>query len=374
MVLSPPRFVFGEGAFSRLGEAARDLGFRRSLLVSDPGLVAAGFVGRALDLLAEAGVSAIGFHEFGSNPDSRMVERGREVAAAAGVDSLIGLGGGSSLDCAKGVNFLLTSGGRIHDYKGYGKARAPMLPMIGVPTTAGAGSEAQSYALISDAATHVKMACGDPGAAFRVAILDPCLTVSQPRAVTAATGLDAIAHAVEVFVTRTRTIFSDALAREAWLLLEPAFARVLEAPGDLPARGAMLAGACAAGLAIEQSMLGATHACANPLTARYGIIHGEAIARLLPWVVRWNAATCRDRYVELAWLARLGGEDGPERVAARLEELARLAGFGGGLSRAGVSRDDLPSLAADAEQQWTGTFNPRPFDRHGALEIYTWAF
>ena len=145
------------------------------------------------------------FHDFDANPDSRMVEAGRAVAASCRVDSIVALGGGSSLDCAKGINFVLTNGGTMRDYRGFGKATRPMLPSIGVPTTAGTGSEAQSYALISDSETHAKMACGDPKAAFRIALLDPELTVTQPRAVTAIAGYDAISHAVESYVTTRRS-------------------------------------------------------------------------------------------------------------------------------------------------------------------------
>ncbi len=150
-----------------------------------------------------------------------MIEAGPALVATHKIDSIIGLGGGSSLDCAKGINFLLTNGGRMPDYRGYGKASQPMLPMIAIPTTAGTGSEAQSYALISDAETHVKMACGDPKAAFRVAMLDPALTVSQPRSITATSGFDAIAHAVETYVTTKRNPLSEIFSREAWRLLEP---------------------------------------------------------------------------------------------------------------------------------------------------------
>ena len=141
-----------------------------------------------------------------------MVEAGRQIAATAAVDSIVALGGGSSLDCAKGINFVLTNGGTMRDYWGFGKAPKPMLPSIGIPTTAGTGSEAQSYALISDAETHAKMACGDPKAAFRIAILDPQLTVTQPRPVTAVAGYDALSHAVETFVTTKRTVLSDLFA------------------------------------------------------------------------------------------------------------------------------------------------------------------
>src|SRR5262249_21739975 len=160
------------------------------------------------------------------------------------IDSFVAWGGGSSLDCAKGINFLLTNGGRIRDYRGYGKAARPMLPMIAVPTTAGTGSEVQSYAIISDSETGAKMACGDPKAVFRSALLDPLLTVTQPRAVTSISGYDAISHAVESRVTLKRNSLSDLLAREAWRLLERNFEGVLRAPDDLEARSAMQLGAC----------------------------------------------------------------------------------------------------------------------------------
>src|SRR5439155_5516616 len=183
-----------------------------------------------------------------------------------------------------GINFLLTQGGAIQDYKGFGKAERPMLPMIGVPTTAGTGSEAQCYAIISDAVTHEKMACGDPKAAFRIAILDPELTVSQPPRVTAVSGYDAISHAVETYVTTARNPLSEMYSREAWRLLEPNYERVIAQPANLEARAKMQLGAYLAGVAIELSMLGATHACANPLTAHYGTAHGVAIAAMLPHV------------------------------------------------------------------------------------------
>src|SRR6266851_3712438 len=307
------RVVFGNGALDRLGNLARELGFRRPLLVADHGLQASGHVAEASLSLTGAGIEPVPFHDFEVNPDTLMVEVGRAFAASAGVDSIIGLGGGSSMDCAKGINFVLTNGGRMQDYWGYGKASQPMLPMIGIPTTAGTGSEAQSFALISDAETHVKMACGDPKAAFRVAILDPALTASQPAGVRAAAGYDAISHAVESYVSTARNSASDLFAREAWRLLESAYERVMNSPGDLEALGAMQLGAHYAGIAIEHSMLGATHACANPLTARYGTTHGVAIAALLPHVVRWNDAA---RYAGLS--AQL-----PDRLA-RLAEAGDL--------------------------------------------------
>src|SRR6185437_3291532 len=293
------RVVFGAGVITQLGELARELNFRRTLLVADHGLVASGHVDEAVRPLQHAGIEVFRFHDFEVNPDSRMVENGTAFVASLNIDSIIGLGGGSSMDCAKGINFLLTNGGRMSDYRGYGKATQPMLPMIAIPTTAGTGSEGQSYALISDVETHAKMACGDPKAAFCIAVRDPALTVSQPRTITATSGFDAIAHAVETFVTTKRNPLSELFSREAWRLLESNFERVLNQPDDLEARGAMQLGAYYAGVAIENSMLGATHACANPLTARYGTAHGEAIAMLLPTVVRWNETFAAEDYARL---------------------------------------------------------------------------
>jgi len=356
------RVVFGAGVIERLGELARELNFKRTLLVADHGMVASGHVDEAVGPLKKAGIEIVRFHDFEVNPDTRMIENGTAFVSGFNVDSIIGLGGGSSMDCAKGINFLLTNGGHMADYRGYGKATKPMLPMIAIPTTAGTGSEAQSYALISDEETHVKMACGDPKAAFRVALLDPALTISQPRTITATSGFDAIAHAVETYVTTRRNPLSELFSLEAWRLLEPNYERVLSQPADITARGAMQLGAFYAGVAIENSMLGATHACANPLTARHGTAHGAAIAMLLPTVVRWNEQTGTD-YRPLG-----------EALARRLEELAEAGGLRNNLRSAGVSESELPELAADAAEQWTGTFNPRPLNVQGAIEIYRCAY
>jgi alcohol dehydrogenase len=368
------RMVFGAGAIERLGELARELNFTRTLLVADHGLVASGHVDEAVAPLQKAGIEVIRYHEFEVNPDTRMIEAGRKFTAPLKIDSIIGLGGGSSMDCAKGINFLLTNGGQMSDYRGYGKATQPMLPMMAIPTTAGTGSEAQSYALISDAETHVKMACGDPKAAFRVAVLDPALTVSQPRSITATSGYDAIAHAVETYVTTRRNQISELFSREAWRLLESNYERVLTQPDNLFARGQMQLGAFYAGLAIENSMLGATHACANPLTARYGTAHGAAIAMLLPTVVRWNESVAGHEYVSLLSFSSLAGMNNhmtpTEELARRLEELAEIGGLRSSLRALGIPETELPALAEEAAEQWTGTFNPRPFTKQGAIEIY----
>ena len=365
------RVIFGQGTLSQLGQLAQDLGFRRTLLVSDRGIVDAGHSAAATQILESVGIVVTVFSDFGENPDSAMVEAGRQFAAPLGIDSIVGLGGGSSLDCAKGINFLLTNGGTMSDFRGYGKATTPLLPMIGVPTTAGTGSEAQSYAVISDAQTHMKVACGDPSAAVRVAILDPALTASAPKNVTALAGIDAITHAVETAVTTRRTALSEMFSHHAWRLLNGAFERALTRAADDAARGAMLIGSHLAGAAIEQSMLGAAHACANPLTARFNMAHGLALAILLPHVIRWNAPVARFQYAAMVGSPRGESDEDPvAMLARRIEDLAVFAELPAKLSDAGVDGAALPELADLAAQQWTGTFNPRPFDAAGALEIY----
>lgn len=370
---TPTRVVFGPGTMNRLGELARELGDTRVLLVTDPGLEAAGHPQRATQSLKDAGLEVFLFDDVEENPTSKHVEAGVHFAKKLNVDLIVSVGGGSAMDCAKGINFLLTNGGAMADYKGFGKARRPMLPSIGVPTTSGTGSEAQSYALIADAKTHLKMACGDRKAAFQVAILDPEVTVTQPTHVTALTGIDAVAHALEAYVTTKRNPVSQMFAREAWKLLSDNLEKVLAQPRDLEARGAMQMGAFLAGTAIENSMLGACHACANPLTAHYGITHGQAIGILLPHVIRFNAHEVASLYGDL--LEEVGIADGEpggaaETLAKRVTALMKVAGLPTTLGACGVSQTILPILAEEANQQWTARFNPRTVGEPDLVAIY----
>lgn len=373
------RIVYGPDRVDSLGDLAGELGVRRALVVSDPGIIAAGHTERGLAALRKAGIETHLFDGVHENPTTDNVEAGVALARRYEPELLVGLGGGSSMDCAKGINFVYSGGGRMQDYWGVGKAVRPMLPMIAIPTTAGTGSEAQSFALISDAQTHVKMACGDKKASCRVAILDPTLTVTQPPRVTALTGIDAIAHALETYVTNKRNPVSLAFSREAWQLLAENFGRVLAGPANLDARGGMLLGACFAGLAIENSMLGATHALANPLTAHYGIVHGQAIGLMLPHVIRFNGVEFDPWYREL--LEYVPGDNGAagqgrasETLAGVVAQLAKQAGLPAKLSECGVDRNKLPELAADAAKQWTGTFNPRKVGPEELLSLYQAAY
>jgi alcohol dehydrogenase len=375
---SPTRIIFGPGKLAELGQVAAGLGAQRVMVVSDPGIIAAGHTPRGIASLEGAGIAVMLFDGVEENPTTDHVDVGLQVAKEFKPQLLVGLGGGSSMDCAKGINFLYSCGGRMSDYRGEGKATGPLLPMIAVPTTSGTGSETQSFALISDAKTKAKMACGDKRAAFRAAILDPELTVTQPPRVTALTGIDALSHAIETYVTRRRNAISQAFSREAWRHLAPNFARVLAEPHNLAARAEMQLGACLAGLAIENSMLGAAHALANPLTAEFEIVHGEAVALMLPHVIRYNGQNGQQvghLYRDL--LRSSGHADGqldaasaPETLATFVRQLARAAGLAGTLTECGVRAERLPELAAAAAQQWTGTFNPVDINRDGFQRLY----
>jgi len=363
------RLVFGIDAVERVGELAAELGMKAPLMVTDPGVVAAGHAERVLQSLRRAKIKAVVFDKVRENPTTHDVQDCVQAAKAGSIDSIIGLGGGSSMDTAKGCNFLLTNGGRMQDYWGIGKAARPMLPLIAIPTTAGTGSECQSFALIADETTHQKMACGDPKAAARVAILDPLLTVSQPARVAACTGVDALSHAVETAVTTKRNTLSLAYSREAFRLCSNSLPGVLQNGADLEARAGMLQGAALSGLAIENSMLGAAHAAANPLTAHFGIVHGQAVGIMLPWVVRFNA--------EHPGTARLyealhGGDTG--RLIARLEWLLNLAGMPRSLGECKVDPASIQKLAAEAAKQWTAAFNPRPVTEADFAKLYQAAF
>lgn len=375
------RLFFGVNGVERVGELARELASSKILLVTDAGIVAAGHAERVQRILTSAGLKVTLYGKARENPTTRDVDECLGVAKAAGVDTIVGLGGGSSMDTAKGCNFLLTNGGRMEDYWGIGKATKPMLPLIAIPTTAGTGSECQSFALIANEQTHQKMACGDPKAAARIAILDPALTLSQPARVTACTGIDAITHAVETAVTRKRNALSLMYSHQAFKLLANSFASVMFQPDNLEARGQMLLGAALAGTAIENSMLGAVHAAANPLTAHYGIVHGQAVGMMLPVVVRFNGqdAAARQAYAELASAPEIacasdGHEPALDALVARLESLLNLAQMPRSLADCGVKRSQIKILAAEAAKQWTAGFNPRPVTEEDFVELYEAAF
>ncbi len=369
------RLEFGAGCSQKVGKFAKTLG-SHALVVTDHGIMEAGHPQKILTSLSKAGLKTFLYDESLENPNESSVLACALKAGVLGVDLVIGVGGGSSLDTAKGANFLLTNGGSMKDYWGVGKAKKPLFPMIAIPTTAGTGSECQSYALISDDRTKRKMACGDSGALPRITLLDPELTLSQPMSVCTATAMDALAHTLESAVCTKRNPSSYYHSMQGFSLLVRNMEQVWQCPDDLDARGAVLLGAAHAGAAIERSMLGAAHAMANPLTARKGVIHGQAVSLTLPAVLAYNRedSATRQIYAEMAEAGGIGGSgssvDGFDRLLCTVLRFRKTAGLPDQLEAIGFEDLDLEELARDASEQWTATFNPRAVDASELLKIY----
>lgn len=376
-----PRIFYGNGSVAELTAIVRSMELDRILIVSDNGIRDAGHLERVAALVRESAGGVTVYDEVNENPTTLDAADCAAVARAARVQAIVGVGGGSSLDTAKACNFLVTQGGEMRDFQGFGKASRPMLPFVAVPTTAGTGSECQSYALIGDPNTHEKMACGDLKAMARTVILDPDLTESQPFRVAACSGIDALAHALESAVALNGNAFSETFASRAFGLLESGIPVVFNDSPEPGGRRSMLLGASFAGLAIENSMLGSAHAGANPLTAEFGVTHGHAVGLLLPHVIRFNAAvpSAAEVYARLARETRVAREDDQldvavERLRQRVEELYSLSGLPRRLSDCGVSAGDIEKLATKAAEQWTARFNPRPAEVKDFIELYSAAF
>ncbi len=363
------RVIEGPGCIQQLGEVCRELGATRALVVSDPGVVAAGHAGKAMEWIARAGVVPRLFAHVEENPTTEDVARALAEALPWQPEVYVGVGGGSAIDVAKAVDFLVTCGGRMQDYWGKNKATRPLAPVVAVPTTAGTGSEVQSFALIGDPVTHQKMACGDPSAAPKVALLDPELSLTMPPFVTACTGLDTMGHAIESAVCKVRNERSSYYSAWGFGLAFQAFGRVRKEPGDLDGRARMLRASAYAGLAIEHSMLGAAHSLANPLTAHLGLPHGQAVASALPAVIEWNA---EDPEVRSIYNALVGGavfepeehwpEDGGGNLAGCIRWRMRESGMPETLPELRGDDGRIALLAAEASRQWTAQFNPRAVD------------
>lgn len=368
------RLLFGVNRIEQVGRLVAELGGSRVLLITDRGMAEAGHASRAQTALEESGAEVSCFDRVQSNPSEQLVHSTAEHGSRARADFIVALGGGSVLDCAKGANFVLSNGGRISDYWGFNKAGQAMLPSVAVPTTAGTGSEAQSFALISQDGTGTKMACGDQRARFRAVILDPTLAASAPREVAGVSGLDALSHVVESHVSTRANPISRLYSAAAWKLLVSNLEAAI-GTSTLPEDpwGAMLLGAHLAGAAIEQSMLGAAHACANPLTTQFDLTHGAAVALMLPHVVRLNgrySELVARRYAELLDLVGVEFDDPVETLARHLEDLRDKAQLAGTLAECGVPAESWESLARQAGEQWTAQFNPVSLSSQNLLELY----
>lgn len=370
--------LFGPGASAELGSRAGALLGARVLLVTDPGIRRLGLADRAIASLAAGGAEVSVFDEVEADPSRatlmRAVEEGRRVAATG----VVGFGGGSSLDVAKLAALLLGSGEDLDEAWGVGQAKGPRLPLVLVPTTAGTGSEVTPVSIITVGGEE-KRGVSSPVVLPDIAVLDAELTLGLPAAITAATGVDAMVHAIEAYASKSanNNPLSRMLAREALRLLGGNIETAVFRGDDLEARGAMLLGSMLAGQAFANAPVAAVHALAYPIGGTFHVPHGLSNALVLPHVLRFNAPDAAHLYAEIAADAfpHLAAEESVQgRTAAFVEELASLSkrlGMQTTLREVGIGEADLAKLAADAmKQQRLLVNNPRPVAEADAFAIY----
>ncbi|MFK0334355.1 iron-containing alcohol dehydrogenase [Rhizobium sp. NPDC090275] len=369
--------VYGIDSIDQLAERCKHSLGKRIFVVTDPGIVKAGLIANPLARLDEAGISTFIFDRVTADPPEVIIEHAVEEACRFGTTGIVGIGGGSSLDVAKLVALIAGSGERLQEIYGIGKAQGPRLPLALVPTTAGTGSEVTPIAIVTTGA-HEKQGVVSNLLIPDFAILDPRLTIGLPPAVTAATGIDAMVHAIEAFTTRSRNAnpISKALAKEALRLLGGNIKQAVLNGADVEARGAMLLGSLLAGQAFANSPVAAVHALAYPLGGHYGIPHGLSNALVLTEVMRFNLPYCGKEYAELAHclfadMAVSSSTDRAEEMINRLAALCQQLGLPTKLSEVGVAEDKLGTLATDAmKQQRLLVNNPREVRFEDAFAIY----
>jgi len=385
--------VFGGGRIEEIGSLTHPYS-RNVLLVTDKNLAGTGAIQKAREALEALNITVTLYDNAKENPTESDAEECKEVATSAGVTGIVAIGGGSVIDTAKGANFLLTNGGKMRDYRGYGHNDDALLPLIAVPTTAGTGSEVQSYALISHDETHQKMACGTASCAPVIALLDPQLLLTCPPSVIATAGIDALTHAVESYFSKTANPFAQMYSVEAFRCLTESYRMAVMtayqkvalsenekaaiSENELDWLEGLQLGACYAGIAIDHSMLGGAHASANPITAHFPISHGQAVGLMMPHVLRYNAKESRTVNYglrDLFELVELVGYLFPSTIEIGIFETLWSEFMGVGklktrLSELGIAEDDLPGLSEEAATQWTAQHNPVPLDKAAFLEIY----
>jgi choline dehydrogenase len=377
---SPTRVVHGIGAIGSLGEEAARLGMGRPMVVTDPGIARAGILDEAVAALRGVGLDPITFDEVRANPPIALIDRGAETYRTEGADGLVGLGGGSSIDTAKGIGVVARHGGSILDYE-YGNRpiehRIP--PLIAVPTTAGTGSEVTLWAVITDPDRRIKFNVGGvAGIAPWVAVVDPALTVDLPPEVTAGTGMDALAHAVECYTMAYAQPLTDAVALQAIDYVGRYLRVAFEEPGDLEARYHMSLGALLAGMSYGTESAGAAHAMSQSAGGVRDVPHGTLTGRLLGPVVEYNHVAVPDRFARIARAMGLDVERRSESQAAEaaVEEVYRLTDDLkiASLQDLGFRENETPELARIAFEDPQTVGNPRELDQESYELIYRRAF
>ena len=354
----PTEILFGDGVIEQLGSRMAAMGLSRPLVVTDGGVRAAGIVDPVLDSLSRAGLESPVYDGVRSDPTTDVVVEARDLLREGGHDSVIGVGGGSPMDVAKAAAALLTNPGSPADYVGREKLGADPVPIVAVPTTAGTGSEVTMWSVLTDSASGNKVSIGSVRIMPRLAVLDPNLTLGLPPAITAATGMDALSHAVESYGSVWNHAIAEGLSLRATELIGGHLRRAVSDGSDIEARRAMLMASLVAELAANSTRLGLAHALAIPLGARHHVPHGLANALLLPHVVSFNEAAAPDRYANVRGLLAPDGGTG-EGAGEAIARLNRDIGIEDRLANWGVSEEDFPPLIERALLSDNVQANPR---------------
>jgi alcohol dehydrogenase len=376
--VAPTEVTYGRGAVANVAGIVARYSPDRLLVVSDPGVIAAGLLDRVTDQLEVGGPRWQTFSDIEANPSVETVERAFAAYRAAGAEAILVVGGGSAMDVAKAVGILATNGGKITDYEGGDRVGRPAAPIIGVPTTAGTASEVTIFCVITDRARKFKFSCRSANLAMRQAIMDPELTVSMPPALTAAVGMDTLTHAIESYVSALAYPLTEALSLSAIALVHEHLERAVHDGGNIEARDGMLMACWMAGLAFTQARLGNVHAMSHPVGGHFNVPHGVANAIILPVVMDYNAPFAAAKFARIAESLghRLSGNDGQDAAAAvqLVRRLSERVGIPPSLGAVHVPRDGIPALAADAMQSGNIAINPRPTTYEDMVRLYTQCF
>ena len=368
----PTRIEYGVGAAGKLAESVQALGFQKVLIVTDKGIETCGLLSAIVDQLATAKLEFDTFSEVESNPKDHNVHAGTKMAKGLQADCLVAIGGGSPIDCAKAIAVLATHGGAVRDYEGKGKISGNVLPLIAIPTTAGTGSEVTFSSVITDTGEGFKFTLKHPCIAPRIALLDPQMTITMPPGLTAATGMDALTHAIEGYTARVSEPLADAVALYAIELVAKYLKIAVFKGNDMEARAGMLLGSVLAGIAFSHSDVGSVHCIAEALGGKYDTAHGVCNAVVLPTVMEYNMDYCRERYARIASAMGISFDstaDGARRAVEAVKQMAvdlNLPTFGS----FGVEAADIEELAFKSFVNGSNEDNPRPMSKDDYLILF----
>jgi len=375
----PTVTLMGVGAHKEIGKQVKALGGKKPFICTDKGITKAGITQKIVDLVKQdAGAKCVVFDETVPNPTDTNVHDGLKVFQDNKCDLIISLGGGSSHDCGKGIGIVSTNGGHIRDYEGVDKSKKAMPPFIAINTTAGTASEMTRFCIITNTSNHVKMAIVDWRVTPNVAINDPLLMAGMPPALTAATGMDALTHAVEAYVSIIATPVTDACALMAIELIAKNLRAAVANGADMVARDNMAYAEYLAGMAFNNASLGHVHAMAHQLGGFYDLPHGVCNAILLPHVEAFNLIAKVDRFVDIAKamgenVAGLSPRAAADKALEAIKKLSADVGIPSGLAQLGVKEKDLKTMAENAQKDACGLTNPRCPTLDDVIQIYKWA-